>query len=74
MQNLRVPMLDVPGFSSGGEIILDGIGYSLEAPSRNGRISFDSNVRTPLAEWVEASLKALGPCWTATMPVRVDRR
>ena len=74
MQRLPVPPLGVPGYSGEGNIVLDGIGYSLKAPSLYGTISFDSNVGTPLAEWVEASLKALETCWTGRMPQRVDRR
>ena len=73
LQGVAVPRLQIPGYSNESEIVLDGVGYSLKAPSTNGTISFDTNVGSSLAKWIEESLTALEPCWTTNMPVRVDR-
>ena len=72
LQGVAVPRLQIPGYSNESEIVLDGVGYSLKAPSTHGTISFDTNVGSSLAQWIEASLTALEPCWTTKMPVRVD--
>ncbi|WP_344707679.1 hypothetical protein [Sphingomonas swuensis] len=64
---------DVPG--QGREspwLILDGVGYSLDAPGRIGdggtRFRITSNVRTPLAAWIDRLLAALQPCWKPEAP------
>lgn len=65
--------VDVPG--QGWEskaIILDGVGYSLEAPARIGdggiRFGISSNLGTPLAAFTDRLLAALAPCWKADAP------
>jgi hypothetical protein len=59
------------------EVTTDGVGYDLWArgplyPSPKADYRFDlqmkSNVGTPLAEWIEATEKALAACWTDTPP------
>lgn len=75
MRALPFPELDVPGMSTTQpDIVLDGIGYRLSTIGLYGRnsvsVTFESNVRTPLAAWVEESLKRLEPCWTTVVPRR----
>ena len=53
-----------------GYVLVDGIGYSLSAPSTDrlerSTITWASNVGTGLARWVDASLSSLEPCWVPT--------
>jgi hypothetical protein len=58
-------------------LTMDGVGYGLWArgtiyPAEKVDYRFDltmqSNVGTPLAEWIEGTLKALDPCWNHTQP------
>ena len=70
LRQLPVPPVAPPGLSTGGDIILDGIGYSLRAPTDSGEITIRSNIGTPLADWIEATSKALEPCWRSTVPRR----
>ena len=77
MRQIALPRPAPYGFDEGGEITLDGVGYMLRTPARfglaEGEITIRSNVNTPLAEWVEASMLALADCWTGTPPKRVVR-
>ena len=53
-------------------ITADGVGYSVESmghyDGRTSDLSFSSNVGTPLAEWVDESLRKLEPCWSKERP------
>jgi hypothetical protein len=60
---LSPPAIAPPSLADNSPIILDGAGYSLRMPARNGTIAWTSNVGTPLATWVEDSLAKLEPCW-----------
>lgn len=71
MRDIKMPTPAPPGVS--GEAItitLDGAGYSLSAPSSDnmGRLTIRSNIGSPLAAWIDASLQQLEPCWTTTAP------
>lgn len=74
MQTLALPSITVPGLDRyPGNIVIDGVAYSLRAPALfvgrgGGQAVFTSNVGTPLATWVDRSLAALGPCWSALAP------
>jgi hypothetical protein len=71
---LEMPGIFVLGLKSDEVIVTaDGIGYELQAglaysnrPA--GKIRFNSNVDTPLAHWVDESLRTLEPCWTKEPP------
>lgn len=69
MRDIKMPSpapYGVPDQST--TIILHGAIYSLTAPSSDnmGKLTISSNVGSSLASWVNASLKQLDPCWTAT--------
>ena len=51
-------------------ITLNGTGYSLTAPSSDnmGKLTISSNIGSPLASWVDTSLKQLGSCWRTAAP------
>lgn len=72
MRDIAMPRPAPYGFDGDGEITLDGVGYMLRAPVRfgaiEGEMTIRSNVETPLARWVEASLSSLAPCWTHAPP------
>jgi hypothetical protein len=70
MRELPVARFAPPGFSEGSPLIMDGVCYSLHSYSDDGSLTVSTNVGTPLASWVEASLERLGPCWTSTIPKR----
>ncbi len=65
MARLTMPTPVPYGVSSEtAPITLDGTGYSLTAPSSfGGTVTIDSNVQTPLAQWVDRSLEQLASCW-----------
>ena len=61
--------------ANANEIIVtaDGVGYSLRAMSQYpgygvGNIQISSNKGTPLARWVDGSLRILDSCWSKTAP------
>jgi hypothetical protein len=59
-----------PGFDTGDLIVMaDGTGYALDVPVTDrvsaSRITWRSNIGTPLAKWVDDALAALEPCWSA---------
>lgn len=67
MRDLRMPRPAPYGIAAGsGEIVVDGIGYSLHAPSdfTNGQLTITSNIDSPLATWVDGAFAALKPCWS----------
>lgn len=66
---LAMPRPSAPGIDPPGDMVLDGVGYALAMPGRfagggEGQFSVSSNIGTPLAAWVDRSLKALEPCWS----------
>lgn len=66
---LRLPAIVPPGFEPAPTgILLDGVAYSLNVPLEDrvgaSRVSWKTNVGTPLATWVNESLKQLVPCWS----------
>jgi hypothetical protein len=67
LEQLELPRPDFPGFGKEPEFItLDGAGYSLTAPAlydgAMSKLVVQSNVSTPLAQWIDRTLKALDPC------------
>ena len=77
--NVSPPRPWAPGianpFIKGEEkITLDGSFYELKVPTHyDGTMfgetsSFTSNAGTPLANWIDESLKTLEPCWDAKRP------
>jgi hypothetical protein len=68
MRDVPSPKLAPPGYAAGAPVVLDGIDYTLRAPSEDGTLTTETNVETPLAQWVEASLKTLSACWTLKAP------
>lgn len=70
MQNIKMPSPAPYGVRGGGLIVmmLDGAGYSLTAPSSDvmGSLTISSNIGSPLATWVDASIADLASCWTET--------
>lgn len=69
LEQLAMPAPDVPGTGRAvGVIVLDGVGYSLEAraihaDSQSGQVRLTGNVGSPLARWAQAMEAALAPCW-----------
>lgn len=74
MATVPPPTIKPPRIDGKAEDIIitaDGGSYVLESSARYDRtigpeIKFSSNVGTPLAKWVDRSLSALNPCWSAT--------
>lgn len=66
MRDLPAPRPAPPPPSDSSDIVAtaDGTGYELNAPTASPGVemTLSSNVGTPLADWVERSLAALGPC------------
>lgn len=70
MQDIPTPKFAPIGSSKGPPVILDGIGYSLHSYSDEGTLTADTNEGTPLATWIEATLRSLDSCWTSSVPQR----
>jgi hypothetical protein len=76
MRKLEAPQPDPPGIDPNQQIsiTMDGVGYLLRAPAtfgdKSGKLTMSSNIGTPLAEWVETSLKRLENCWADVQPKR----
>ena len=70
MRDIPVPKFAPIGSSEGPPVVLDGIGYSLRSYSDQGTLTEETNVDTPLASWIEQTLKALDQCWTRVVPER----
>lgn len=69
LEQLAMPAPDIPGIGHHvGVIVLDGVGYSLEAGTihadgQSGQARLTGNVGSPLARWAQAMEAALAPCW-----------
>jgi len=72
LRTLAPPRPAPPGFDEPAAILLDGVGYELSVPALDpygqSRVTWRSNVDTPLAAWVDRSLAALAPCWSPAPP------
>jgi hypothetical protein len=72
------PRIEIPGVKDPTApdqitLTMDGVGYSLSGRARYGSrlsstINFTSNMGTPLASWVEESLRRLEHCWSKNPP------
>lgn len=72
---LKLPAIVPPGFEpSPREILVDGTGYSLTTtvadPVGASRVTWTSNIGTPLAAWIDDSFARLKSCWTSAPPPR----
>lgn len=73
-QQLKMPRVEVPFLDSDETIITaDGVGYGLEASAgypggSSYPLKLQSNEGTPLAHWVNQSLRTLQPCWSTKRP------
>jgi hypothetical protein len=71
----RIPMPRVAPYGVSDDPIIvtgDGRSYMLQAPATwpsVGEVTVTSNEGTPLAEWMNASLTALEPCWSRSQPL-----
>lgn len=68
LRALKPPAIVPPGLGPAPtEILVDGIGYGLTMPVEDqlglSRMTWTSDVGTPLADWVEDSLARLKSCW-----------
>ena len=66
MTSIKMPTPAPYGVPGGSQFItVDGTQYFLTAPSSDnmGTMTISSNVGSPLAAWVDSSLKQLAPCW-----------
>lgn len=71
LKTLPFPQVELPGDTV--YIALDGVGYSVRFTATYGSLTegpmqLNSNLATPLAEWVEGTFAVLRPCWS---PVRL---
>ena len=75
---IEPPSIHVPGIPvrPDGSVVLsmDGVRYAIRASAHYDSyvghdMVFESNVGTPLANWVEGSLAILAPCWSAEEPL-----
>ena len=72
MRDLPVPRFAPMGVTRGPQLPMDGTIFALRTYSDGGEIVVQTNEGTPLAEWVEASLAILEPCWGSTIPQRTS--
>ena len=70
MREIPVPRFAPIGSSDGPPMTLDGTLYALRTYSDHGVLTAETNVNTPVAEWVEAALGALEGCWGGRVPER----
>lgn len=73
LRDLQPPRPMPPGFDDCDIVILtDGTGYEISVPVTDrvnaSRITWRSNIGTPLSAWVDKSLLALIPCWLPIEP------
>ena len=66
MRDLTMPRpapYGIPG--ENGDIVLDGVGYMLHAPSNfsSGDLVITSNTGSPLATWMDGAFQTLAHCW-----------
>lgn len=77
---LERPNIFVVGVNSASTLVTaDGVEYGVETEaaypgSSVGTIKFSTNFDTPLARWVDESLRTLEPCWTRERPKHGPRR
>jgi hypothetical protein len=73
-RQLEMPRVEVPFLEKDGIIITaDGVGYGLKAkgayPGTSAHpLEIYSNEGTPLASWINHSLRTLEPCWSTDRP------
>ena len=70
IRDIPVPKFAPIGSSGGAPVTVDGISYSLRTYSDEGHLTAETNIGTPLANWVEGALKTLSGCWTDRIPER----
>ena len=74
IEAFEIPSATAPHNWQNIVITMDGARYHMKAPlrfgDRTGSVSLESNVQTPLAEFVNANLKALENCWSEELPSR----
>ena len=69
LERLAMPHPDVPGYRRGANvIIMDGARYRLNGIARHadgqpGDYSIESNVGSPLAQWIDKLFSVLEKCW-----------
>ena len=68
LRDLELPRPAPPGFDDdNARIILDGTGYSITLPmdyrGQRSRLTFSSNNGTPLADWINGTLRSMQHCW-----------
>lgn len=74
VRKLKMPRVSVPWFESDEMIVTaDGTHYELSGEAAYGSSSaYDfkiaSNLGTPLAAWIDNSLRILEPCWSKEEP------
>lgn len=73
LRSLEMPRPDPPGIPAlASEITVDGVSYNLEGYGAFGaasaRYALSSNLGTPLALWIDATLENLQPCWVNLKP------
>lgn len=70
MRDIKMPSPAPYGLPGELSITLDGVSYSLRAPSSDnmGELTIRSNVGSSLAAWVERAFAAAAPCWQAKAP------
>jgi hypothetical protein len=77
-QSLTMPQVYIPFLKSTDmRVTLDGTTYQISGLAKYpgataDEVSFSSNADTPLAKWVDESLKALLRCWSRSRPVGIE--
>lgn len=72
LTKLPTPEIDVKGLPGDGRVIVvgaDGAQYRLSTdayfPNVFGKIELNFGAETPVAEWIDQSLRNFAPCWSA---------
>ena len=74
LAKVEMPALHVPEVSPDQATVVraDGAAYRLVAGGQYqgeaGRVALTFGTATPVAKWVDASLRALAPCWRSKLP------
>ncbi|WP_428969369.1 hypothetical protein ACQR50_00320 [Sphingomonas sp. Xoc002] len=73
LRSIPMPTPSLP--SDATDLILDGVGYRVRFRAHYGSeigfpLELNSNVGTPLAEWVNRTRAMLKPCWTTARPAK----
>jgi hypothetical protein len=74
LSKVNMPHISVPEVSpeEGITVRADGAAYRLvvpgQYPSEPGRVVLTFGTETPVANWVNASFRALAPCWQTKRP------